>query len=298
MEQNKVMSKDSRVLIVSGMSGAGRTTVAHALEDLGWYVVDNLPPAMIENLINLLKSTISKIAIIVDVRGGEFFDSYSKTVSDLTKSGVLGQTLFIDATDDALVRRFESTRRPHPLQGSGRVLDGISKERERLRGIKESADLIIDSSSLNIHQLERKISDYFQDVSDADLSVNIVSFGYKYGLPADADLVMDCRFISNPHWVPELRPLNGLDQEVSKAVLSSENVQEFLSRYELLFETMALGFINEGRKFLTLAIGCTGGKHRSVAITEELLNRLKNGNRLNKFKINSQATHRDLGREI
>lgn len=298
MEQNKVMSKDSRVLIVSGMSGAGRTTVAHALEDLGWYVVDNLPPAMIENLVNLLKSTITKIAIIVDVRGGEFFDSYSKTVSDLTKSGVLGQTLFIDAADDALVRRFESTRRPHPLQGSGRVLDGISKERERLRGIKESADLIIDSSSLNIHQLERKISDYFQDVSDADLSVNIVSFGYKYGLPADADLVMDCRFISNPHWVPELRPLNGLDQEVRKAVLSSENVQEFLSRYELLFETMALGLINEGRKFLTLAIGCTGGKHRSVAITEELLNRLKNGSRLNKFKINSQATHRDLGREI
>jgi len=280
------------------MSGAGRTTVAHALEDLGWYVVDNLPPAMIENLVKLLKSSITKIAIIVDVRGGEFFDSYSKTVSDLTKSGVLGQTLFIDATDDALVRRFESTRRPHPLQGSGRVLDGISKERERLREIKESADLIIDSSSLNIHQLERKISDYFQDVSGADLSVNIVSFGYKYGLPADADLVMDCRFISNPHWVPELRPLNGLDQEVSKAVLSSENVQEFLSRYELLFETMALGFINEGRKFLTLAIGCTGGKHRSVAITEELLNRLKNGNKLNKFKINSQATHRDLGREI
>jgi len=292
------MRKDSRVLIVSGMSGAGRTTVAHALEDLGWYVVDNLPPAMIENLVKLLKSSITKIAIIVDVRGGEFFDSYSKTVSDLTKSGVLGQTLFIDATDDALVRRFESTRRPHPLQGSGRVLDGISKERERLREIKESADLIIDSSSLNIHQLERKISDYFQDVSGADLSVNIVSFGYKYGLPADADLVMDCRFISNPHWVPELRPLNGLDQEVSKAVLSSENVQEFLSRYELLFETMALGFINEGRKFLTLAIGCTGGKHRSVAITEELLNRLKNGNKLNKFKINSQATHRDLGREI
>ena len=292
------MSKDSRVLIVSGMSGAGRSTVAHALEDLGWYVVDNLPPAMIENLVNLLKSTITKIAIIIDVRGGEFFDSFSKSVADLTKLGVSSQTIFIDAADDALVRRFESTRRPHPLQGSGRVLDGISKERERLREIKESADLIIDSSSLNIHQLERRISDYFQDESDSDLSVNILSFGYKYGLPADADLVMDCRFISNPHWVPELRPLNGLDQEVSNAVLSSENVQEFLTRYELLFETMALGFINEGRKFLTLAIGCTGGKHRSVAITEELLNRLKNGNKLNKFKINSQATHRDLGREI
>jgi UPF0042 nucleotide-binding protein len=292
------MSKDSRVLIVSGMSGAGRSTVAHALEDLGWYVVDNLPPAMIENLVNLLKSTITKIAIIIDVRGGEFFDSFSKSVTDLSKLGVSSSTIFIDAADDALVRRFESTRRPHPLQGSGRVLDGISRERERLKDIKESADLIIDSSSLNIHQLERRIADYFQEDSDADLSVNILSFGYKYGLPADADLVMDCRFISNPHWVPELRPLNGLDQEVRSAVLSSENVQEFLARYELLFETMALGFINEGRKFLTLAIGCTGGKHRSVAITEELLIRFKNGEKLNRFKINSLATHRDLGREI
>ena len=292
------MSKDSRVLIVSGMSGAGRSTVAHALEDLGWYVVDNLPPAMIENLVNLLKSTITKIAIIIDVRGGEFFDSFSKSVTDLSKFGVSSSTIFIDAADDALVRRFESTRRPHPLQGSGRVLDGISRERERLKDIKESADLIIDSSSLNIHQLERRIADYFQEDSDADLSVNILSFGYKYGLPADADLVMDCRFISNPHWVPELRPLNGLDQEVRSAVLSSENVQEFLARYELLFETMALGFINEGRKFLTLAIGCTGGKHRSVAITEELLIRFKNGEKLNRFKINSRATHRDLGREI
>lgn len=280
------------------MSGAGRSTVAHALEDLGWYVVDNLPPAMIENLVNLLKSTITKIAIIIDVRGGEFFDSFSKSVTDLSKLGVSSSTIFIDAADDALVRRFESTRRPHPLQGSGRVLDGISRERERLKDIKESADLIIDSSSLNIHQLERRIADYFQEDSDADLSVNILSFGYKYGLPADADLVMDCRFISNPHWVPELRPLNGLDQEVRSAVLSSENVQEFLARYELLFETMALGFINEGRKFLTLAIGCTGGKHRSVAITEELLIRFKNGEKLNRFKINSLATHRDLGREI
>ena len=280
------------------MSGAGRSTVAHALEDLGWYVVDNLPPAMIENLVNLLKSTITKIAIIIDVRGGEFFDSFSKSVTDLSKLGVSSSTIFIDAADDALVRRFESTRRPHPLQGSGRVLDGISRERERLKDIKESADLIIDSSSLNIHQLERRIADYFQEDSDADLSVNILSFGYKYGLPADADLVMDCRFISNPHWVPELRPLNGLDQEVRSAVLSSENVQEFLARYELLFETMALGFINEGRKFLTLAIGCTGGKHRSVAITEELLIRFKNGEKLNRFKINSRATHRDLGREI
>ena len=292
------MDRSSEVLIVSGMSGAGRSTVAHALEDLGWYVVDNLPPTMIENLINVLKASVTRIAIIIDVRGGEFFDGVSKSVKDLKNSGVSSQTIFVDASDDSLVRRFESTRRPHPLQGNGRILDGISKERERLRAIKESADLIIDSTSLNIHQLEKKISDHFQNAIDADLSVNILSFGYKYGIPADADLVVDCRFISNPHWVPELRPLNGLDKEVSVAVLTNENVQEFLTRYELLFETMAVGFISEGRKFLTLAIGCTGGKHRSVAITEELLQRLRGGKNLNSFKIKTQSTHRDLGREI
>jgi UPF0042 nucleotide-binding protein len=236
--------------------------------------------------------------VIIDVRGGEFFDSFTKSIKDLKKVGVSSQTIFIDASDESLVRRFESTRRPHPLQGSGRILDGISKERERLKEIKESADLIIDSTSMNIHQLERKISDHFQTQTDANLSVNILSFGYKYGIPADADLVMDCRFISNPHWVPELRPLNGLNEQVSSAVLNNENVQEFLARYELLFETMATGFITEGRKFLTLAIGCTGGKHRSVAITEELLKRLRSGKTLRNFKIKSQATHRDLGREM
>jgi len=298
VQQDSAMSKNPQLLIVSGMSGAGRSTVAHALEDLGWYVVDNLPPALIDNLLNLLKTSVNKIAVIVDVRGGEFFDSFTKSVNDLKKVGVSSQTIFIDASDESLVRRFESTRRPHPLQGSGRILDGISKERERLKEIKEAADLIVDSTSMNIHQLERKISDHFQTQTDANLSVNLLSFGYKYGIPADADLVMDCRFISNPHWVPELRPLNGLNEQVSSAVLNNENVQEFLARYELLFETMATGFITEGRKFLTLAIGCTGGKHRSVAITEELLKRLRSGKTFKNFKIKSQATHRDLGREM
>ena len=291
------MVQDSKVLIVSGMSGAGRSTVAHALEDLGWYVVDNLPPALIESLIKLLQPTMKKIAVIIDVRGGEFFDSFSKSVEQLKKSGVSSQTIFIDAADDVLVRRFEATRRPHPLQGSSRILDGILRERERLREVKESADLIIDSSTLNIHQLERKIADHFNDSTEADLRVNILSFGYKYGIPVDADLVMDCRFIANPHWDPELRPLNGLNEKVSKAVLESNNVQEFLTRYERLFETIAVGFIAEGRKYLTLAIGCTGGKHRSVAITEELIARLQNGKTLGKYTINAHAIHRDLGRE-
>lgn len=291
------MAQDSKVLIVSGMSGAGRSTVAHALEDLGWYVVDNLPPALIESLLKLLQPTMKKIAVIIDVRGGEFFDSFSKSVEQLKKSGVSSQTIFIDASDDVLVRRFEATRRPHPLQGNSRILDGILRERERLREVKESADLTIDSSTLNIHQLERKIADHFNDSSEADIRVNILSFGYKYGIPVDADLVMDCRFIPNPHWDPALRPLNGLNEKVSKAVLESSNVQEFLTRYERLFETVAVGFITEGRKYLTLAIGCTGGKHRSVAITEELIARLQNGKTLSNYKINAHAIHRDLGRE-
>ncbi len=291
------MAQDSKVLIVSGMSGAGRSTVAHALEDLGWYVVDNLPPALIESLLKLLQPTMKKIAVIIDVRGGEFFDSFSKSVEQLKKSGVSSQTIFIDASDDVLVRRFEATRRPHPLQGNSRILDGILRERERLREVKESADLTIDSSTLNIHQLERKIADHFNDSSEADIRVNILSFGYKYGIPVDADLVMDCRFIPNPHWDPALRPLNGLNEKVSKAVLESSNVQEFLTRYERLFETVAVGFITEGRKYLTLAIGCTGGKHRSVAITEELIARLQNGKTLSNYKINAYAIHRDLGRE-
>ena len=292
------MAKNSEVLIVSGMSGAGRSTTAHALEDMGWYVVDNLPPTLIDALIKLLRPTINKIAIIIDVRGGEFFDSFEKSVGELKKSHITSQTIFIDASDDVLVRRFEATRRPHPLQGDSRILDGIIKERDRLKEVKESADLVIDSSLLNVHQLERKIVDHFHDANDADLKVNILSFGYKYGIPVDADLVMDCRFIANPHWIPELRPLNGLDKQVSQAVLNNENVQEFLNRYDQLFETMAAGFISEGRKFLTLAIGCTGGKHRSVAITEELILRFKASKALSGYNIKTQALHRDLGREI
>ena len=280
------------------MSGAGRSTVAHSLEDLGWYVVDNLPPALLGNLIELVTTSVKKVAVVVDVRGRAFFGDLTKSLADLAEQGISRKILFVDAADDVLVRRFESTRRPHPLQGSDRILDGIAKERDRLREVRDAADLVIDSSALNIHQLEKKIADNFHEDSGADLRVNILSFGYKYGIPVDADLVVDCRFIANPHWVPELRPLSGLDKPVSDAVLDSENVQEFLGRYQALFETMALGFITEGRKFLTLAIGCTGGKHRSVAVTVELVTRLTQCEKLSKYKIETQAMHRDLGREI
>jgi UPF0042 nucleotide-binding protein len=292
------MKGDTEILIITGMSGAGRSTVAHSLEDLGWYVVDNMPPALLGNLIQLVTASVKKVAVVVDIRGRAFFDDLTKSLSDLAEQGIARKILFIDAADDALVRRFESTRRPHPLQGSDRILDGIAKERERLREVRDAADLIIDSSALNIHQLEKKIADYFHEESDTDLRVNILSFGYKYGIPVDADLVVDCRFISNPHWVPELRPLSGLDKPVSDAVLKNDNVQEFLDRYQSLFETMAIGFIAEGRKYLTLAIGCTGGKHRSVAVTVELGKRLTNCEKLVNYKIETQALHRDLGREI
>ncbi len=292
------MKGDTEILVITGMSGAGRSTVAHTLEDLGWYVVDNLPPALLGNLIDLVNTSVKKVAVVIDVRGRAFFDDLTKSLAELADQGVSRKILFVDAADDSLVRRFESTRRPHPLQGAERILDGIAKERERLREVRDSADIVIDSSALNIHQLEKKINDYFHEESESDLRVNILSFGYKYGIPVDADLVVDCRFISNPHWVPELRPLSGLDKPVSDAVLNNDNVQEFLDRYQALFETMAIGFIAEGRKYLTLAIGCTGGKHRSVAVTVELGKRLTMCENLLKYKIEAQALHRDLGREI
>ena len=292
------MKSDTEILVISGMSGAGKSTIAHTLEDLGWYVVDNLPPALLENLIDLVNVSMKRIAVVIDVRGRAFFNDLKQSLAQLADQGVSRKILFIDASDEVLVRRFESTRRPHPLQGSDRILDGITKERERLREVKDSADLVIDSSSLNIHQLEKKINAYFIEDSNADLRVNILSFGYKYGIPIDADLVVDCRFIVNPHWNPKLRPLTGLDKPVSDEILKSENVQEFLSKYQALFETMALGFITEGRRYLTLAIGCTGGKHRSVAITQELVSKLTIGSKLSKYKIETKGLHRDLGREI
>jgi UPF0042 nucleotide-binding protein len=288
----------NEVLVITGMSGAGKSTVSHALEDLGWYVVDNLPPAMIANLCEMASQNTNAIAVVIDVRGGEFFDDLTKSLSDLAERNINRRILFVDASDEALVRRFESTRRPHPLQGPDRILDGITKERIQLQEVRSAADYVIDSSALNIHQLEAKIDQIFSTASDLDLRVNILSFGYKYGIPVDADLVMDCRFIANPHWIPELRPLTGLDKAVSDNVLASKNVQDFLEKYQSLFETMAVGFTQEGRKYLTLAIGCTGGKHRSVAISEELARRFAQSKPVNGKRISAQAVHRDLGREI
>jgi UPF0042 nucleotide-binding protein len=288
----------NEVVVITGMSGAGRSTVAHAMEDLGWYVVDNLPPSLLANLCEMASKTATSIAVVIDVRGRQFFDDLSRALAELAENSIPHRVLFVDAADDVLVRRFESTRRPHPLQAAGRIVDGISKERDRLQEVRSVADIVLDSSSLNIHQLEKKVSDLFENGDGADLRVNILSFGYKYGIPVDADLVTDCRFIANPHWIAELRPLTGLDEPVKEAVLDTPNVQEFLDRYVALFNTMATGFIQEGRKYLTIAIGCTGGKHRSVAIAHELALRLNGTQHASGKKISAQVIDRDLGREL
>lgn len=288
---------NKEIAIITGMSGAGRSTVAHAFEDLGWYVVDNLPPSLLENLLDLSGRINRPIAAVIDVRGMEFFDDLSNSLARLAEKGIAKKIIFVDAADDVLVRRFEATRRPHPLQGSERIVDGIAREREKLQEIRSSADIVIDSSTLNTHQLDKKVFEIFNSKNSVDLKVNILSFGYKYGIPVDVDFIMDCRFIPNPHWIPELRPLTGLDSEVRDFVLGNENVPEFLKKYQDLFETMSKGFISEGRKFLTLGVGCTGGKHRSVAIATELAKRLDGENKTLNKKISAIALHRDLGKE-
>jgi UPF0042 nucleotide-binding protein len=285
------------VVVITGMSGAGRSTVAHSMEDSGWYVIDNLPPSLLTAVLDMTERTSDSIGVVIDVRGRQFFDDLNRALAELVEKGVSRKIVFVDASDEVLITRFESSRRPHPLQGNDRIVDGIERERQKLRELRSGADLVVDTSQLNIHQLERKIKELFQSGSLAALKVNVLSFGYKFGIPADADLVMDCRFIPNPHWQPELRPKSGLDKEVSDAVLNATAVPEFLDRYVALFDSIARGYLNEGKKFLTLAIGCTGGKHRSVAVAEELAKRL-NGLEISKdAAVSAHAIHRDLGRE-
>ncbi len=285
------------LVLITGMSGAGRSTVAHAMEDAGWYVIDNLPPSLLTNVFDMTAQSAANIAVVIDVRGGQFFGDLNRSLAELVDKGISRRILFLDAADDLLVRRFESTRRPHPLQGNDRILDGIDREREKLRELRSGADLIIDTSQLNVHQLEKKIGEIFHNEGSADLRVNVLSFGYKYGIPVDADLLMDCRFIPNPHWIPELQPLTGLDKPVSDAVLGSDNVEAFLKNFLTLFESVAYGYIREGKKFITLALGCTGGKHRSVAVAEEIVRRLSTVKLAANQSISAQVIHRDLGRE-
>lgn len=283
------------LLILTGMSGAGRSTVAHALEDLGWYVVDNLPPALLPSLTEQTLETHAALAVVVDVRGGKFFDELNNSLAKLKSASVPYRLLFLDASDQALVQRFESTRRPHPLQAKDRIVDGIARERAKLEEIRAQADVVIDSSNLNVHQLEKRTSEIFAAGMLASLRINVLSFGYKYGIPVDSDLVLDCRFIPNPHWIPELRPLNGLDAPVSAKVLGSEGVADFVKSYVGVVKQMIPGYFREGKKYVTIAIGCTGGKHRSVAIAEEIAKQLSSTSA--DLEISAHATHRDVGRE-
>ena len=286
---------NKELLILNGMSGAGRSTVAHALEDLGWYVVDNLPPALLPSLAEQALETHAALAVVVDVRGGKFFDELNNSLAKLKSAAVPYRLLFLDASDQALVQRFESTRRPHPLQAKDRIVDGIARERAKLEEIRAQADVVIDSSNLNVHQLEKRTSEIFAAGMLASLRINVLSFGYKYGIPVDSDLVLDCRFIPNPHWIPELRPLNGLDAPVSAKVLGSEGVADFVKSYVGVVKQMIPGYFREGKKYVTIAIGCTGGKHRSVAIAEEIAKQLISTSA--DLEISAPATHRDVGRE-
>ena len=281
------------VTIVSGLSGAGRSTAAKCLEDLGWFVVDNLPPELIATMVDLgsrASGGLTKIAVVLDVRSRAFTEDLAAVIKDLDARGYRPRVLFLEASDPVLIRRFEANRREHPLQGGGRIADGLAAERELLAALRDEADVVIDTSDLSVHQLREAIESSFT-VGSRKSSLTVLSFGYKYGLPLDADLVADMRFLPNPFWIPELRPQTGMDAEVRDYVLSQEGAQDFLDRYTDLLELVGGGYRREGKRYLTVAIGCTGGRHRSVAMAEEL------GRRLASDTLSVRVVHRDLGRE-
>jgi UPF0042 nucleotide-binding protein len=281
------------LLIVSGMSGAGRSSAARSLEDLGWFVIDNLPPRILASTLALLaeRSDIDRVAVVVDVRGGRLFDELESAVGEVVARGADLKILFLESSDEALVRRFESNRRPHPLQASGRLLDGIHRERELLGNLRATSDLVIDTSHRTIHDLRRSIAAAFESGEPVRLRATVMSFGFKYGLPMDADFVADVRFLPNPFWIPELRELRGLDAPVNDYVVAQEGAPEFLDLFAGVIDLVTVGYLREGKRFATVAVGCTGGKHRSVAIAENLSARLV------RVGIEVAVVHRDLGRE-
>jgi UPF0042 nucleotide-binding protein len=281
------------VVVVTGLSGAGKLSAGRVLEDLGWYVVDNLPPALLLPMVELgARGDIRRFAAVVDVRSRAFSSDLQEALRVLAEAGHRARVVYVHARDEVLVRRYESVRREHPLQGTGRLIDGITEERNLLTGIAGDADLWVDTSDLNIHQLRATLENAFaRDGQTPPLTATVLSFGFKYGLPLDADLVVDARFLPNPHWIPELRPQTGRDAAVRDYVLGQDAAEKFLDRYTDVLRLLIPGYRREGKRYLTLAVGCTGGKHRSVAIAEEF------ARRLSAEGIAAAARHRDLGRE-
>jgi UPF0042 nucleotide-binding protein len=281
------------VVVVTGMTGAGRSTAAKELEDLGYYVVDNLPPSLLKDVVRLVdesRGTSQPIAVVVDVRSGSFFESLQ---ANLAQHAVGRHTtlLFLDATDEVLVRRQEAVRRPHPLQASGRLIVGLKRERQVLANLRANADAVIDTSDLNVHQLTDRIAESFGTPDTTRLKVTVISFGFKYGIPVDADFVADMRWLPNPYWVPALRGQTGRSAEVSDYVLEQDGARDFVNQYVALLTGVAQGYLREGKRFMAVAIGCTGGKHRSVAMTEEIAKHLRAAG------YDVGTVHRDLGRE-
>jgi UPF0042 nucleotide-binding protein len=287
--------KNYELLIVTGMSGAGRSTVGKALEDLDWYVVDNLPPQLIRPMAELFSQTdreLPKLAVVVDARGGELFEDLSAHIASLLESNVDAQILFLEANDATLVKRFEQVRRPHPLQGDGTISEGIATERKTLLPLREQADVVIDSSDMNVYELAAKISEKFSTAETRKLNLLIQSFGFKYGAPSDADLIADMRFLPNPYWDERLRPYTGEDSQVADYVLSQDGAEEFITNYIAALQPVIRGYLKENRKHASIALGCTGGKHRSVSTAIEIARRMATNP-----EITVRVKHRDLGKE-
>ncbi len=287
-------ANEPELIIISGMSGAGRTRASMALEDLDWYVVDNLPPTLLPALAGMMTvdgSGVHRLGAVVDVRSREFFHDLEDVLAKLNEDAVTYRIIFLEADDATLVRRYESNRRPHPLQGDGRILDGIRKEKQMLAPLRARADEIIDTSKMSVHDLTRHMRDIVAGEADTQLKLTVMSFGFKYGLPLDADHVLDVRFLANPYWVSELRHLTGRDEPVAKYVLEQPGARDFAINYAKLLAPMIRGYVNELKPFTTIAVGCTGGKHRSVAMTELIAATLRDEG----FPV--RVLHRDLGRE-
>lgn len=281
-----------RIVIITGMSGAGRSTASGVLEDLGWFVIDNLPPQLIGRVADLAcqpGSSVTEIGLVADSRGREFFADLADTIDALRRDGLDVQVLFLDADDDELVRRFEETRRRHPAGSQFGVLDGIRFEREQMQELREMADVIIDTSDMNVHALRRRIVSLIDHPASAELRVAVTSFGFKRGAPRDTDMLFDVRFLANPHWQDVLRPLTGKDDPVKHYVLEQPETAPFLRAVESVMDVVVPASLREGKRYLSIAVGCTGGKHRSVVIAEELARYLRA-----QFDLPVDATHRDL----